>query len=135
VAVDAASWPLLEDLGPGGFLKATAGANLILANAREARTLSSIEDPRRAARHLAAHYGAAAVKLGAEGAVLCGDFGVIRAPSPAIEAVDPTGAGDAFDGVLLASLAGGANPDVAVRAACQAGSRAAASADPWPGPR
>jgi sugar/nucleoside kinase (ribokinase family) len=135
VAVDAASWPLLEDLGPDGFLKASSGANLLLANEREARTLSGIDDPQRAAKDLAAHYGAAAVKLGAEGAVLCGDFGVIRAPSPAIDAVDPTGAGDAFDGVLLASLAGGANPDDALRAACRAGSRAAASADPWPEPR
>jgi sugar/nucleoside kinase (ribokinase family) len=132
VAVDAASWPLLEDFGPDAFRKATAGANLLLANEREARTLSGIEDPERAARDLAGHYGTVAVKLGPAGAILAGDVGEVRASSPAIHEVDPTGAGDAFDGVLLASLARAADPEEALRAACQAGSRAAASADLWP---
>jgi sugar/nucleoside kinase (ribokinase family) len=132
VAVDAASWPLLEDFGPETFRKATAGSNLLLANEREARTLSGIEDPAEAARDLARHYGTVALKLGAAGAILAGDFGEIRASSPPIHEVDPTGAGDAFDGVLLASLARGADSADALQAACEAGSRAAASADPWP---
>ena len=46
--------------------------------------------------------------------------------------VDPTGAGDAFDGVLLVSLVRGLEPEAALREACAAGARAAASPDPWP---
>jgi ribokinase len=100
VAVDAASWPLLRDFGPQDFLKSTAGANLILANRAEARILVGIDEPEAAARELAARYGAAAVKLGAEGAIVDTDFGAIRARSPLVREVDPTGAGDAFNGVF-----------------------------------
>ena len=51
---------------------------------------------------------------------------------PIIE-VDATGAGDAFDGVLLAALARGERP-VRPRSerACHAGALVAASADTWP---
>jgi sugar/nucleoside kinase (ribokinase family) len=45
---------------------------------------------------------------------------------------DPTGAGDAFDGVFLAALATGASPGEALRAACAAGARVAAGPDLWP---
>jgi 2-dehydro-3-deoxygluconokinase len=50
---------------------------------------------------------------------------------PVVEA-DPTGAGDAFDGVFLAALATGASPGDALRAACAAGARVAAGPDLWP---
>src|SRR4029453_6956539 len=44
---------------------------------------------------------------------------------PVVEA-DPTGAGDAFDGVFLAALATGASPGEALRGACAPGARAPA---------
>jgi sugar/nucleoside kinase (ribokinase family) len=54
------------------------------------------------------------------------------AADPVEEVVDPTGAGDAFDGVLLAHLARGATLQDALKHACSAGAAAASSAESWP---
>ena len=56
----------------------------------------------------------------------------IDASAPQITEADPTGAGDAFDGVLLAELARGADLPSALTEACAAGARAATSLDTWP---
>ena len=53
------------------------------------------------------------------------------AAEPVVE-VDATGAGDAFDGVLLAALARGDEHEAALRRACHAGALVAASEDTWP---
>jgi sugar/nucleoside kinase (ribokinase family) len=131
VAVDAASWPLLEGFGPARFLEATRQASLILANRREAQMLSGAtgED---AAVALARHYPTAVIKLGDRGALLCRGDQVVMAKTRPVRPVDPTGSGDAFDGVLLAVLAGGMDPAEALEEACAAGARAAESEDPWP---
>jgi sugar/nucleoside kinase (ribokinase family) len=131
VAVDAASWPLLEAYGRDRFLGATREATLLLANAREAETLTAMPGI-DAARVLAQRYTMACVKLEAEGAVLATEGRLLAAASPAVESIDPTGAGDAFDGVLLAGLSRRTNSESALQAACEAGARAAASADTWP---
>jgi len=131
VAVDAASWPLLEAYGRDRFLGATREATLILANAREAETLTALPAI-DAARALAQRYPMACVKLEAEGAVLAIEGRLIAAAAPPIQPVDPTGTGDAFDGVLLAELSRGSDPEAALQKACEAGARAAASADIWP---
>ena len=67
-----------------------------------------------------------------DGAVLVVDGSVLEAQADAIEERDPTGAGDAFDGVLLASLARGIDPEESLRRACGAGAEVAASASVWP---
>jgi sugar/nucleoside kinase (ribokinase family) len=133
VAVDAASWPLIREMGPGRFLEAISAATVLLANGREAETLAG-PGPEQAAERLAERFSIVAVKLGAQGVVVAtgGEVQAI-AVAPVAEA-DPTGAGDAFDGVLLASLALGASLDEAVREACDAGARAAASPSTWPEP-
>jgi ribokinase len=56
-----------------------------------------------------------AVTLGAAGAALVWDKGVERMPSPVVEAVDTTGAGDAFVGAFAVGLALGLEPRKAVR--------------------
>ena len=70
--------------------------------------------------------GLVAVTLGAEGAVLL-DEGeeVARATPPRVEAVDGTGAGDAFTACLVVSLVQGRDPEEALRRACAAGAIAA----------
>lgn len=131
VAVDPASWPLVEAFGVERFLEETEPANAILANELEARTLTG-QEGELAARALGARYALACVKLGAGGAVLCVDGEVIQEPAEDVVEVDPTGAGDAFDGVLLASLVAGAAPAEALRRACHAGARQVSSVESWP---
>jgi sugar/nucleoside kinase (ribokinase family) len=132
-AVDAASWPLLERYGAERFLKAAGPANLLLVNQAEARALTTLRGDEDAARALAEHFDIAVIKLGPGGALLArrGDP-LLEASAPPVEEFDPTGAGDAFGGVLLASLARGSAPQAALQEACRAGAAAAASPDPWP---
>lgn len=131
IGVETASWPLVEAVGRDGFDELATGATVVLANEREARSLTGRE-PVAAARALGERYRAASVKRGAEGAVLVLDGEVYEAVPEAVEERDPTGAGDAFDGVLLASLARGVEPGEALRLACRAGASVASSASVWP---
>jgi sugar/nucleoside kinase (ribokinase family) len=133
LGVEAASWPLVERFGVDRYFDVTSDANVIFANDREAKTLTGSTGA-DAARALGERYRAAAVKLGAAGAVLCLDGEVIEAPAAPITEVDPTGAGDAFDGVLLARMVGGDEPAEALRMACRAGGLVAASRETWPEP-
>jgi 2-dehydro-3-deoxygluconokinase len=131
VAVDVASWPLLEAFGRERFHTGAQGANFLLANAREAEVLTG-RPPVEAARALAERYRWACVKLGAEGAVLATAERLFTASAPEVDEGDATGAGDALDGVLLAELSRGADPDAALRQACEAGAKAALSNETWP---
>jgi sugar/nucleoside kinase (ribokinase family) len=131
IGVEAASWPLVEALGPEGFDELATGATVVLANEHEAGSLTGME-PVAAARALGERYRAACVKRGADGAVLVLDGHVYEAMPETVDERDPTGAGDAFDGVLLAALARGVEPEEALRRACRAGATVAASASVWP---
>jgi sugar/nucleoside kinase (ribokinase family) len=131
VGVEAASWPLVEAVGPEGFAELVGGATVVLANEREAEALTGLR-PIPAARALGERYRAASVKRGAAGAVMVLDGRVYEAVTEAVVERDPTGAGDAFDGVLLASLARGMEPQEALLRACRAGASVAASASVWP---
>jgi sugar/nucleoside kinase (ribokinase family) len=57
---------------------------------------------------------------------------VLTAPAEVVDEIDPTGAGDAFDGVLLATLVRGGAPEDALDRACHAGAIVAASEQAWP---
>jgi ribokinase len=70
--------------------------------------------------------GLVALTLGAEGAVLLTDGQeVARARPPHVEAVDGTGAGDAFCAALVVGLLEGRERAVALERACAAGALAA----------
>lgn len=70
--------------------------------------------------------GLVAVTLGAKGAILLDDGEeVARAAPPHVEAVDGTGAGDAFTACLVVSLVEEREPEDALRRACAAGALAA----------
>lgn len=131
VAIDAASWPLIDRLTPSRFFELTAGVTMLFANAREAEALTGL-GPDRAAFELLEQYPMVLIKQGAEGATFASLDGVAHHRAPVITEVDPTGAGDAFNGVFLANLIRGASPDEALDMACQAGADVAASATTWP---
>jgi len=131
VAVEAATWPLVEAVGEDRFHRLAEGATAILANEREARSLTGLA-PDAAAKALGERYRLACVKQGADGAVMVLDGNEHRAVAEPILQGDPTGAGDAFDGMLLAMLARGSTPDEALTAACRAGALVAGSGSAWP---
>lgn len=72
------------------------------------------------------------VTLGADGALVVDRSGTVHVPAPQVEAVDTTGAGDAFAGALSASLAAGEQlvdaARIAVRVAADAVTRPGAQA-------
>jgi sugar/nucleoside kinase (ribokinase family) len=131
VAVEAASWPLVEAFGVERFFDDTVSATAIFANEQEARILTGMEGA-DAAQRLGERYRAAAVKLGDRGAVLVLDGARYDADPEPVAELDPTGAGDAFDGVLLAGLARGLEPVDALAQACHAGALVASSLNAWP---
>jgi sugar/nucleoside kinase (ribokinase family) len=131
VAVDAASWPLVRDFGVPRFFEETARANAILVNEREAEVLTGRRGE-ESADVLADRYPVVCVKLGEAGAVMSWEGLVVRYAGTPVRELDPTGAGDAFDGVLLAHLAAGRSPGDALHAACRAGALVAASYETWP---
>ncbi|MGZ8646234.1 MAG: carbohydrate kinase family protein [Actinomycetota bacterium] len=133
VGVEASSWPLVEAFGAGKFLSDTtgAGATVLFANEREAEVLVALSGT-AAARALGERYRVACVKLGEKGAAMSFDGSLLEVGAEPVIEVDATGAGDAFDGVLLAALARGADPQDALGRACRAGATVAASEDTWP---
>src|SRR5439155_4888111 len=117
LAVDAASARLIEAFGVDRFLEATAAAGVLLANAAEASALTGLA-AEEAALLLARRYRVVCVKLGRAGAVATAGGDIVRAEVRAIDRADTLGAGDAFAGAFLFSLAGGAKLAAALRAGC-----------------
>ncbi|WP_405441240.1 PfkB family carbohydrate kinase [Streptomyces avidinii] len=124
VSVDPASAGFLAALGPQRFLDAVAGAGVLLPNEDEARLLAGLPEPTGAARAavaLSRRVPLVVVTRGAAGALIA-EHGRITAEVEAepAEAVDSTGAGDAFTGGFLAARLEGADPAEAARAGCRA---------------
>ncbi|MFF9981036.1 ribokinase [Streptomyces erythrochromogenes] len=93
----------------------------LVVNEHEARFLlddagrsdNAHEDP--ATRLLALGPRSVVVTLGAAGALVADAAGTVRIPSPTVDAVDTTGAGDAFTGALAWRLAAGDSLPTATR--------------------
>ena len=117
---------------PAGAFRAPAwlrDADELLPNGEEAMRLTGREDVESAARALGT---TAAVKLGADGALVVERGEVSRVPAATVErVVDSVGAGDAFDaGWIRARLDGRAAPEAAAFAcACAARTLGAAGAE------
>ncbi|MGR7026548.1 carbohydrate kinase family protein [Geodermatophilus sp. URMC 62] len=131
VSVDPASTGPLRAHGVDRWLADTAGVDLVLPNADEARLLSGCADVGAAARALAGRHRAVAVTLGADGALWAAGTTVVHRPARPADVVDTTGAGDAFTaGLLSVWLAGGPLGD-----ALEAGLARAATVVGRPGAR
>ena len=105
---------------PVGLLEAGV---ILTPNADELLAMTGAEDLDAGISTLiSAGADAVVVTLGAAGALLAQGTRRRSIPAVAVEAVDTTGAGDTFSGVLAAWLAGGHNlEDAAVAANCAAG--------------
>jgi len=97
--------------------------DVLIPNAQEACELAGVADEAGAAIALSRMAGLVVMTRGPRGALVARE-GVVVAEVPAREvvAVDTTGAGDTFAGVLVARLAAGADLDAALEAATVAAS-------------
>ena len=112
----APSAPLPDDLWPH--------VDVLVVNEHEARDLAGAADLADAVDQLALRVPALVVTLGARGAVVVTDGVRTSVSGTAITAVDTTGAGDCFCGVLAARLAAGDDLVTATRWGSAAGALA-----------
>lgn len=99
--------------------------DVLTPNEREACVLSGVTDSAEAVGVLVrGGVGTVVVTRGAEGAVISRGKEVIPVPAFVVEAVDSTGAGDAFNGALACALAEGMPIEAAVEMAAAAGALA-----------
>jgi len=107
-------------LNPAPARALLAAVDVLVPNRGELEALAGrAGDPIELARGLEAAR-AVVVTLGAEGAAVVEGDRVDRIPAPRVEAVDTTGAGDAFCGALAQALDGGAELVEAARWAARA---------------
>jgi sugar/nucleoside kinase (ribokinase family)/fructoselysine-6-P-deglycase FrlB-like protein len=93
--------------------------DVFVPSREELTGLVGYDDPRRAAGELlASQVPGVVVKLGADGAIVASHDGIQQVAACAVEAVDATGAGDAFCGGLAAGLAAGDTLPEAVWRGC-----------------
>lgn len=105
---------------PDGLLELV---DVLVPNAAEACELAGLDDATAAARALSESAGMVVMTRGAEGALVAvGGRVVAEVPARRVVAVDTTGAGDTFVGVLVAALASGESLDAALHRATAAAS-------------
>jgi sugar/nucleoside kinase (ribokinase family) len=121
VSVDPASAEFLREIGVDNFLAWTRGASILFPNEEEATVLAGSIDPETQCVRLAASYPLVVIKRGAAGCEAAAGDRRWRASAPRIEAVDTTGAGDAFIAAFLEQRLSGANIEGALERALAAG--------------
>ncbi|HEY9346495.1 MAG TPA: PfkB family carbohydrate kinase, partial [Inquilinus sp.] len=94
---------------------------ILVVNRVEAEAITGLADPRAAAAWMRKQgAGLVLVTLGAEGCLAATEEGIRLYPAVPVTAIDTTGCGDTFCGVLAALLASGRGLDTAVDAAQRA---------------
>jgi sugar/nucleoside kinase (ribokinase family) len=97
IAFDPSSFALVRLYGPGRLLGELGGLDVLLANEDEARELAGGDS----VEQLLAHARLVVVKKGAQGATAYDGNRGVTVAAPAVDVVDTTGAGDAFDAAFL----------------------------------
>ncbi len=99
--------------------------DILTPNETEVRTLTGVTDPAEGAHLLAVRgVGTVVVTCGDEGALLSHGKSFTHVPAFVVDAIDSTGAGDAFNGVLACALAEGIEIEAALERASAAGALA-----------
>jgi sugar/nucleoside kinase (ribokinase family) len=124
ISVDPASAEFLREVGRENFLSLTRSAAILFPNAEEAAILAGSDDPETQCARLAACYPLVVVKRGAAGCEAAAGACRWRAAAPDVEAVDTTGAGDAFVAAFLAARLSGTDIQAALERAAAAGAAA-----------
>ena len=127
ISVDPASAEFLREVGADNFLAWTRGATILFPNEEEAAVLAGSDDPETQCARLAARYPLVVIKRGAAGAKRLQATQRWRVNAPKTEAIDTTGAGDAFVAAFLAARLSGADIQPALERAAAAGADASAS--------
>ncbi len=105
--------------------------DVIVPNEEEARALAGAGDPVEASRQLSEEYGVTVyLKMGARGAALVRDDGLLHVSPPPVRLVNTVGSGDAFTAVVAQGLAVGWKPGVALRRATERATSVAGCACP-----
>lgn len=104
VSFDPASYSFLAEAGPRTFLAWTKGARMLFPNEDEATVLTGEAEPFRQLDVLTQIFPIVVLKRGPRGA-MAGNAagGRWSVPAPPVDAVDASGAGDAFLGGFLAA--------------------------------
>ncbi|MEU9604249.1 PfkB family carbohydrate kinase [Streptomyces sp. NPDC048057] len=125
VSMDPASAGFIRQRGVAEVLAELDSVHLLVPNADEARLLAGLPDVAASAAALSRRVPLVVVTLG-EGGALVATAGAVtaRVPARAVEALDSTGAGDAFTGGFLAAWLSGADTVTAASAGCRAGTEA-----------
>jgi sugar/nucleoside kinase (ribokinase family) len=124
ISVDPASAEFLREVGADNFLAWTKGASILFPNEEEAAVLAGSSDPETQCARLAARYPLVVVKRGAAGAEAAEGARRWRVKARQVEAVDTTGAGDAFIAAFLSQRISGAEIQPALERAAAAGAAA-----------
>jgi sugar/nucleoside kinase (ribokinase family) len=134
ISVDPASAEFLREVGRENFLDLTRSAAILFPNADEAAILAGSDDPETQCARLAARYPLVVVKRGAAGCEAAAGARRWRAAAPEVEAVDTTGAGDAFVAAFLAARFKGTDIQAALERAAAAGAAASTTVGARPKP-
>ena len=124
ISVDPASAEFLREVGADKCLAWTQGAAILFPNEEEAAILSGSDDPETQCARLATRYPLVVVKRGAAGCEAAAGKKRWRVNAPKIEAIDTTGAGDAFVAAFLTHRLFGADIQPALERAAAAGAAA-----------
>lgn len=125
IAIDPASIGFLAEVGPALFRKWVSSADWLFANEGEAELLAGEADFDMQMRQLGQQFTHVVIKRGQFGAVLGGRDGIVHSRSaPLVEAVDTTGAGDAFAAGFVAALLRGEDHEACLAAGVEGGARA-----------